>query len=122
MSAVILVIHLMVAISLVGVVLLQRSEGGALGMGGGGGGGGFMSSRGAGNLLTRITTGLAVVFFLTSIGLSILARSTREPTSILDGVAVPAGEQGTERPVTPVLPDLPTQGDKPAAPQAPISQ
>ena len=58
MATVLLVIHLMVAAALVGVVLLQKSEGGALGMGGGGSGG-FLTGRGTANLLTRITAGLA---------------------------------------------------------------
>jgi len=75
MSTIVLVIHLMVAVALITVVLLQRSEGGALGIGGGGGGGGggFMSGRGTANMLTRMTTILAGIFFLTSIGLTILA-------------------------------------------------
>lgn len=90
MSTVVLVIHLMIAIALVGVVLLQRSEGGALGIGGGGGGGGgFMSGRGTANLLTRMTAGLAAAFFVTSIVLTILARQSVAPRSILDG----AGQQ-----------------------------
>ena len=75
MATVVLVIHLMVAMALVALVLLQRSEGGALGIGGGGGGGGggFMSGRGTANLLTRITAMLAAGFFMTSaIGLVIV--------------------------------------------------
>jgi preprotein translocase subunit SecG len=62
MTAVILVIHLLLAIALVCVVLLQRSEGGALGMGGGGGMGGFMTGRATADLLTRTTTVLAACF------------------------------------------------------------
>ena len=76
MSTIVLVIHLMVAVALITVVLLQRSEGGALGIGGGGGGGGgggFMTGRGTANMLTRLTTILAGVFFITSITLTILA-------------------------------------------------
>lgn len=76
MSTIVLVIHLMVAVALISVVLLQRSEGGALGIGGGGGGGGFMSGRGTANMLTRMTTILAGVFFLTSITLTILSNRT----------------------------------------------
>jgi preprotein translocase subunit SecG len=75
MSTIVLVIHLMVAVALISVVLLQRSEGGALGIGGGGGGGGgFMSGRGTANMLTRMTTILAGVFFLTSIALTVLSN------------------------------------------------
>ncbi len=82
MTTVLLVIHLMIAASLVGVVLIQRSEGGALGIGGGGGGG-FMTGRGKANLLTRTTAILATGFFLTSLLLSILAGAGR-PTSLID--------------------------------------
>ena len=84
METVLLVIHVMIAIVLVGVVLLQRSEGGALGIGGGGGGGGAMSSRGAANLLTRTTAVLAAGFMLTSVLLAIVSGTHSEPTSILD--------------------------------------
>ena len=108
MATVVLVIHLMIAAALVGVILLQRSEGGALGIGGGGGGGagGFMTGRGTANLLTRITAGLAAAFFCTSIALTILARQSAEPTSILD--QAPAVEQQQEEPSgLPSLPELP---------------
>ena len=85
MENILLVIHVLVAISLVGVVLLQRSEGGALGIGGGGGGGGggLFSSRGAANVLTRATAVLAAVFFLTSIALTVV-HSGGPSASILD--------------------------------------
>ena len=85
MTAVILVIHLLLAIALVCVVLLQRSEGGALGMGGGGGGmGGFMTGRATADLLTRMTTVLAACFMASSLTLAILASNERQPSSILD--------------------------------------
>jgi len=75
MELVLTVIHLLIALALVGVVLVQRSEGGGLGMGGssGGGMGGFMSARGTANLLTRTTAILAGAFMLTSIGLAFFA-------------------------------------------------
>ena len=79
MTAFLLVLHLLIAVALIGTVLLQRSEGGALGIGGGGGGmGGSMSGRGASNALTRTTAVLALCFFLTSIVLSLTSggRST----------------------------------------------
>jgi len=72
MHTTIIVIHLLIVLSLIGVVMLQRSEGGALGIGGGGGGG-FMNSRGAANMLTRTTGILATGFFITSLLLSVLA-------------------------------------------------
>lgn len=99
MEAVVLVIHLLIAIALVGVVLLQRSEGGALGIGGGGSGG-FMTGRGTANLLTRTTAGLAAAFFVTSITLTLLAKRSSAPVSPLDapisrpaapGSSTPAG-------------------------------
>jgi preprotein translocase subunit SecG len=84
MQHVIIVIHLMLVLALIGVVLLQRSEGGGLGIGSSGGGG-FMSSRGTANVLTRATAILAGLFFVTSLVLSILAGFNRKPTTILQG-------------------------------------
>jgi preprotein translocase subunit SecG len=99
MTTVLLVIHLMIAVALVGVVLVQRSEGGALGIGGGGS---FMTGRGTANLLTRITAGLAVGFFVTSMALSMLASNGRRPASMLDqlngqgsSTSLPAAGSGT---------------------------
>jgi preprotein translocase subunit SecG len=91
METVIIVIHLMVVLALVGVVLLQRSEGGGLGIGGGSG---FMTARGAANTLTRATAILAAAFFVTSLALSLIARYGERPTDILDRVPV---TQGSER-------------------------
>jgi preprotein translocase subunit SecG len=82
MQHVIIVIHLMLVLALIGVVLLQRSEGGGLGIGSTGG---FMTSRGTANLLTRATAILAGLFFLTSLMLSILAGVGHKPGSILEG-------------------------------------
>ncbi|KUM24749.1 preprotein translocase subunit SecG [Mesorhizobium loti] len=81
METVLIVIHLMVVLALVGVVLLQRSEGGGLGIGGGSG---FMTARGAANALTRATAILAAAFFVTSLALSIIARYGEKPMDILD--------------------------------------
>jgi preprotein translocase subunit SecG len=78
MATFILFIHILIAIGLIGVVLLQRSEGGALGIGGGGGGG-FMTGRGAANFLTRVTAGLAAAFFATSLILSLVAARSERP-------------------------------------------
>src|ERR1044071_3571620 len=91
MQTVVIVIHLMIVAVLIGTVLLQRSEGGGLGMGGGAG---FMSSRGTANLLTRTTAVLAVGFFITSLFLSWLASYNRGPSSILP-TSAPATQQGT---------------------------
>jgi preprotein translocase subunit SecG len=92
MATVLLVIHLMIAAALVGVVLVQRSEGGALGIGGGGGGGGFLTGRGTANLLTRTTAGLAAAFFVTSILLTVMAQKGPAPRSLLDQPAASATE------------------------------
>jgi preprotein translocase subunit SecG len=94
MQTVVVVIHLMVVLAMIGVVLLQRSEGGGLGIGGGGG---FMSSRGTANVLTRATAILAGAFFVTSLALSILAGLAHRPTSII----------GREAPSTPSAPNVP---------------
>jgi preprotein translocase subunit SecG len=72
---ILLTFQILVCVALICVILLQRSEGGALGMGGGGGG--FMTARGAGNLLTRTTAILAAIFFTLSIGLTILGNFQR---------------------------------------------
>lgn len=79
----------MITIALVGLVMVQRSEGGALGIGGGGGGG-FMTARGAANLLTRMTAVLAAAFFATSILLAILASAGSKPATVIGG---PQNEQ-----------------------------
>jgi len=86
METVIIVIHLMVILALIAVVLLQRSEGGALGIGGGGGNP-FFSGRGQANVLTRATTILGIAFFATSIGMTLLTRLSEPPSTILDAPA-----------------------------------
>jgi preprotein translocase subunit SecG len=82
MHTVIVVINLMVVAAMIGVVLLQKSEGGGLGIGSTGG---FLSSRGTSNVLTRTTAILAAVFFATSLMLSMLAGWDRKPRSIIQG-------------------------------------
>ncbi|MCZ4273061.1 preprotein translocase subunit SecG [Maritalea porphyrae] len=83
METVLIVAHLFIVIALITVILLQRSEGGALGIGGGGGGG-LMSARGSANLLTRTTGILAALFFATSIGLTVLSQLNNESSAILE--------------------------------------
>ena len=85
MGTLILVVHLMLAVSLVCVVLLQRSEGGGLGMGGGSMGG-VMTARGTANLLSRTTAVLAGMFMLTSLTLAIMASGHSKARSIADQV------------------------------------
>jgi preprotein translocase subunit SecG len=112
MTTVLLIVHLIIAASLVGVVLLQRSEGGALGIGGGGGGG-FMSGRGAANFLTRVTAGLAVAFFTTSMLLTLLATRTENVPSVFDSPASPPAKGAPAVPGPGAQPGQP----EPAAPR-----
>jgi preprotein translocase subunit SecG len=100
--------ELVIAIALIVFVLLQRSEGGALGIGGGGGMGGLFSPRGAADTLTRTTAILGVLFFLTCIGLNLLALHGRSQRSILD---LPATSQAAPQPKAPA--------NAPAGPQVP---
>ena len=138
MQTVIIVVHLIIVLALIGVVLLQRSEGG-LGLGGGGSGGvsGFMTGRGQANALTRATAILAALFFLTSMVLAIMTHRGTAPRSIFDGAApATSGQtapaeggvldqlrqmQGGSSPATPpaTTPAAPAQ---PAAPQVPQSR
>jgi len=129
MQTVIIVIHLMIVATLIATVLLQKSEGGGLGMGGGAG---FMSSRGTANLLTRTTAVLAVGFFLTSLFLSWLASYDRKPSSVIlpTSQSQPAGAGGA--PAAPsgggVLDSLKKSDEQqsppaaPSGPEAPRSQ
>lgn len=127
MTSVVLIIHLIIALALVALVLLQRSEGGALGIGGGGGGGGMFSGRGAASVLTRSTAVLAAAFFGTSILLTILARNADAPTSVFEGVQSqtgeqPAGDTPGDAPVNDALPQLGPITSEPAEPQVPVSE
>jgi preprotein translocase subunit SecG len=131
MQTVVIVVHLMIVATLIATVLLQKSEGGGLGVGGGAG---FMSSRGTANLLTRTTAVLAVGFFMTSLVLSWLASYDRKPSSIIG--STPASQSQPAGGATPIAP--PTSGGvldtlkkvdeqqqnqpAPSGPQAPRSQ
>jgi preprotein translocase subunit SecG len=117
MHTVIIVIHLFVVIALIGVVLLQKSEGGALGMGGGGG---FLTSRGSANVLTRATAILAGAFFLTSFGLSILAGWGSHQGSIFRPSSTTAPAPAT--PGGSLLDQMKQQPQPPSGPQVPQSK
>jgi preprotein translocase subunit SecG len=135
MITVLLILHLMIATALVGVVLLQRSEGGALGIGGGGG---FMTGRGAANFLTRVTAGLAAAFFGTSMLLTLIAAHSERAPSVFDTPAAgpsqgpptpPASGSGAQPGETQPAPSQPRGGvlDKlappaPSGPRVPQSQ
>ncbi len=111
MQTVLIVIHLMIVLALVGLVLIQRSEGGGLGIGGGSG---FMSARGTANALTRTTAILATLFFITSLALGILARYQAKPTDILD--RIPITQQGQQNGILDQLGGTQPAPTKPAVP------
>ena len=117
MHTVVIVIHLMLVMAMIGVVMLQKSEGGGLGIGSTGG---FMTSRGTANVLTRATAILAGGFFLTSLVLSIIASHERKPTTV-----IPASQSAPAAPAAPaqggggVLDKLQGPAPAPAAPAAP---
>ncbi|MCW2284592.1 preprotein translocase subunit SecG [Rhodoblastus acidophilus] len=92
MQTVLIVVHMLIVVALIVTILLQRSEGGALGIGGGSGS--FFTGRGQASALTRATAILAFLFFATSLGLTILASYTRTNTSVFEQPAstAPAGE------------------------------
>jgi preprotein translocase subunit SecG len=144
MERVVLVIHLMVTLALIGVVLMQKSEGGALGIGGGGGMGNFMTGRGTANVLTRTTAILAACFMATSLFLVILPQLHGARPSILPGnlpatqvpaptaptqPAPPTGQPSTGQPEPAQGQSAPAQGSTtpakpttPAAPSVPLGQ
>jgi len=122
----VVVVHLMIVVAMIGVVLLQKSEGGGLGIGSTGG---FLTSRGTANVLTRATAILAALFFLTSLGLSIMAGMGRKPQSIINTTTPATQQQPGEAPAPlgeggGVLDALRKQGQQqaPGAPFAPASQ
>jgi preprotein translocase subunit SecG len=128
MQTVLIVIHIMVVLALIATVLLQRSEGGALGIGGGG----FMTGRGQANVLTRATAILGALFFATSLALTLLANANRPSKSIFEGAVAPAAAPGTPAAPGTVLQQLKKQQQylqehpqppaPPAQPEPPRSQ
>ncbi|MBF0678199.1 MAG: preprotein translocase subunit SecG [Devosia sp.] len=140
MANVLIVAYLLIVLALIAVILIQRSEGGALGIGGGGGGG-LVTARGSANLLTRTTAILATLFFATAIGLTILSELDRSTSSILDRAATTDGGEAPGNvldalnalqgdstsdlplptaPVTPAAPAATGTGDLPV-PEAPAA-
>jgi preprotein translocase subunit SecG len=129
MTTVLLIIHLFVTLALIGVVLIQRSEGGGLGVGTSQGMGSFMSGRGTANLLTRTTAILGTAFFILSLGLALLNRGTTVSagSSILDTPAArilpatPAAPTAptSPAPTAPATPATPAPSVAPAAPATP---
>ena len=115
MQNVVLIIHLLLAVTLIGLVLLQRSEGGGLGIGGGGGGG-AMSGRAAASAMTKLTWILAIAFICTSLGLTILQVQKSSGSSVLDQL-MPVTEQIDSPSAEDLLP--PSAGD--SAPLLPVA-
>ncbi len=112
MTTFVLILHIIIAILMVGVILIQKSEGGGLGMGGGSMGG-LMTTRGTANLLTRATAVLITLFFTTTIVLALLFKgSTKPKTSLLDAIPEPSAPVASRQ--APVQPEPPT-----TTPQAP---
>ena len=115
MENVVLVIHLILALSLIGTVLLQRSEGGGLGMGGGGGG--ATGGRPAPTAMSKVTWILAVAFICTSIALTLISASQSANSSVVDRVDT----ESTEETTVPELGDSllpPSSTDAPLVPSA----
>ncbi|MGY3436351.1 MULTISPECIES: preprotein translocase subunit SecG [unclassified Marinovum] len=120
MENVVLIIHLLLALGLIGVVLMQRSEGGGLGMGGGG----AVAGRSAATALGKITWILAAAFIVTSITLTVIAAQNSAGTSVVDRLTPPAAETGDDTPSTPSLPgdDLLPPGADENAPLVPRAE
>jgi preprotein translocase subunit SecG len=123
MIVLLFVIHVAIAVSLVGVILLQKSEGGALGMGGGGMSG-FMTGRSTANLLTRTTGFLAIAFFVTSVMLVVLSNRTGAPRSLIDQGSAPSTQEtpAAPAPATPAPTAPAPEPAKPAEPSAPLAK
>ncbi|MBV8337937.1 MAG: preprotein translocase subunit SecG [Alphaproteobacteria bacterium] len=118
MMILLFVVHVLIAMALIGVVLLQKSEGGALGMGGGGMSG-FMTGRTTANLLTRATAILAAAFMTTSVLLVVVHNRERAPRSIIDQGA-PTEPAAPTAPLAPPAPQAPPA--EPAQPSVPLAR
>lgn len=117
MENIVLSIHLILTLCLIGAVLLQRSEGGGLGMGGGDG---AVSGRGAANAMTKLTWMLAAGFLVTSVALTIIAAKNAGDGSVLDrlGLDTPAATTTLTPDLGDVILTPPTATDAPTAPPA----
>ena len=107
MTTILLVIFLLVTLAMIGVILVQRSEGGGLGIGSSQGMGSFMSGRGTANLLTRTTAILGTAFMALALVLAMLGKGQAPRGSLLDG-PVPAQTAPASVPTLPPLPTVPT--------------
>ena len=119
MENVVLIIHLLLALTLIGVVLLQRSEGGGLGMGSGGGGGGAMTGRSAASALAKVTWILAIFFIITSMTLTIIAAQKSAGSSVIDRLGGSAAVEQQDEQSLPDIDDLLPPSADDAAPLVP---
>ena len=119
MENVVLIIHLLLALTLIGVVLLQRSEGGGLGMGSGGGGGGAMTGRSAASALAKVTWILAIAFIITSMTLTIIAAQKSAGSSVIDRLGGSAAVEQQDEQSLPDIDDLLPPSADDAAPLVP---
>lgn len=117
MENVVLIIHLLLALTLIGVVLLQRSEGGGLGMGGGGGG--AMTGRSAASALAKVTWILAIAFIITSMTLTIIAAQKSAGSSVIDRLGGSAAVEQQDEQSLPDIDDLLPPSADDAAPLVP---
>src|SRR5947209_19396206 len=118
-----LIVQFLVATSLISVILMQRSEGGGLGVGGSSSG--FMTARGAADFLTRSTAVLGGIFIVLSMAMAAIAGATREPTKIdtsLAKVAVPLQRSQPKTPASNPAPAPAPAQQKPNAPAVPLAQ
>lgn len=109
----VIVFHVIITLAMVGVILLQKSEGGGLGIGGGQTG--LMSARGVANLLTRTTSILAAIFIMNSILLAVMAGYNRNSSSAVEKLL-----REQNRAAGPVLPGVPAPATTPASPASPV--
>lgn len=107
MQTVLLVLHLIVAVALVGIILLQKTAQDGSSLAGGGTMGGLFTTRGSANLLTRTTGILATIFICTSLGLAVMAGRAHTPKGALDNLTAVPAAPSTEQQTTPVVPQVP---------------
>ena len=119
MENVVLIVHLLLALTLIGVVLLQRSEGGGLGMGSGGGSGGAMTGRGAASALAKVTWILAIGFIITSMTLTIIAAQKSAGSSVIDRLGSSRTVEQQDQQSLPDIDDLLPPSANDAAPLVP---
>lgn len=123
MEHVILVIHLILALAIIGLVMIQRSEGGGLGIGGGGGLGGLATAGQTANALTRATGICAACFFVTSLTLGVLAGTHHKSASLLESLDNPPAVIDTPaESLDKEVPEASSSGKDSQTPSAPISE